>query len=174
MDIILNIYDLYKIGKHFKLNNTKQLFERGYITLAKGQNEVTVPKIRFKTDPYSFCPFLINDIDEDFNLKGFCSLHPYIKPLVCILAPISKEYSAYSDITNYSFTIPTNNCPGVDSKYKVTVKESIEPVTDEIEYEKLFFKCLDKIIEEGIINYSDKLYFFDLNKDFNTILDSLI
>lgn len=169
MDIFLNIYDLFKIGTHLKLDNTTELFSKNLVKLKVGQNGITIPVINFKKSPYKFCPFLINDVDHDFNLKGFCSLHPYIKPLVCILAPVSKVYSPVENITSYSFIKPTENCPGLQVDKNVSVKEAIEPVINEIKYEERFFSCLESIIHNKISDYQTELYHFDLEKDFDLI-----
>jgi Fe-S-cluster containining protein len=96
MDIFLNHYDLYKIAAHLGMKSTRELFERKLVELKEGQKGLLLPKLLFKTHPYRFCPFLVNDLDEDNVLKGYCSLHPFTKPLVCILAPTSREYNTES------------------------------------------------------------------------------
>ena len=91
MKVFLNRYDLYKIGKFYKLKHSEELFQKGFVEWADGQNNLSLPKIRFKTYPFSFCPFLMNDFSEEQGLRGLCTLHPYHKPLVCKLAPLARE-----------------------------------------------------------------------------------
>ncbi len=172
MDIKLNLYDLYKIGKYLGLESTSQLFNKKIVSLSKGQNGIDIPKMIFKTSPYTFCPFLINDMDEDMNLKGYCSLHPYKKPLVCILAPISKEYDTETLKENYSFTKPTENCPGTLSDDEFDINELLKPVASEIKYENRYFSILEYILANDIKNYQDKLYHFKLKDSFDEIIES--
>ena len=61
MEVFLNSYDLYKIGRFFNKHHTKELFDSNLLEWAPGQNGLTLPRIRFKKKPFPFCPFLIND-----------------------------------------------------------------------------------------------------------------
>lgn len=169
MDIFLNLFDLYKIGRHLKMKNSKELFSGSIIELVKGQNNMFIPKLKFKKTVYQFCPFIINDVDPDYNVKGFCSLHPYIKPLVCILAPVSKVFDPEIEKTEYRYTAPTLNCPGDKDKTRNNLKDTIEVVKKEIEYDNIFFTILDKIKEAEITDY-EKIYYFDLDQNFNSII----
>lgn len=170
MEIRLNLYDLYKMAKHLKLTNTKLLFTKGYLKLIKGQNNILIPQMIFKIKPYSFCPFLINDLDEEMELKGYCSLHPYIKPLVCILAPISKEYDIELNSNSYSFTKPTEHCPGTLEGDDLPVEDLLLPVKLEIDYENQFYNILNIILKDKIENYVDLLYYFDITDNFESTL----
>lgn len=172
MVIKLNLYDMYKMAKHLKYNNTKQLFTNGYLKLTKGQNGIEIPQIVFKKYPYPFCPFLINDLNEDMELKGFCSLHPYKKPLVCILAPTSKLYNSKTNCNEYSFTKPTENCPGELVGEDLSIDIHLQPIKDEILYENEFFTILDMILEKKIKGYTEYLYHFNTEQPFQEIINT--
>ena len=169
MDIKLNLYDLYKLSKHLKYSSTSELFSNKIVELKKGQNNVFIPTLIFKKDPYPFCPFLINDLQEDSTLKGFCSIHPFVKPLVCILAPYSKEYDSGSKIVNYSYIKPTMSCNG-----KLLLQDNIlEHIADEIEFEHEYFQILERITTNKKSNYNEKIYFFSVCTDFRDIISNL-
>lgn len=61
MQVFINSYYIYKMGRFLKMENSSELFERRLVILDKGQNDLLLPRIHFKTKPFSFCPFLIND-----------------------------------------------------------------------------------------------------------------
>lgn len=173
MDIKLNIYDLYKMAKHLHLKNTKELFLQGYVKFEKGQNELFIPTMVFKKSPYPFCPFLINDVDEEFNVRGFCSLHPYIKPLVCILSPYSKVYDCDTGEYSYSVVKPSDHCPGKFEKMQLTPEEYLEPVQQEIVWEHRYFDLLHHIKEKNTANYNQRLYYFNIDRPFEEILEDI-
>ncbi|MGL1894221.1 MAG: hypothetical protein OCD02_21505 [Spirochaetaceae bacterium] len=173
MKINLNLYDVYKLGKHMGFSSTKELFEKNILKLVLGQNSIKIPQMVFKIVPYKFCPFLINDVDEEMKLKGYCSLHPYKKPLVCILAPISKEFDVTTELDSYTYTKPTENCLGNFEDEEYPKQELLKPVEYEIEYEKEYFKILNNILTLNRSNYEYDLYYFDLNISFETQLTKL-
>jgi hypothetical protein len=140
------------------------------VEIKEGQNKVLLPKLRFKTSPYKFCPFLINDLDENNMLKSYCSLHPYAKPLVCILAPISREYDTATGKTRYFNTRLTEACPITFDIDDTEDQVFIAPVSEEIKYEEMFFRALDRIIKNGIADYSDELYYFPASRSYNDII----
>ncbi len=172
MIINLNIYDLFKMARHLSLKNTKELFDKGFVKLSIGQNGVYIPQIKFKTVPYKFCPFLINDLNEEMVLKGYCSLHPYKKPLVCILAPYSKEFDTKTKDVNYFYTKPTENCPGelLEGKTSNILPDSLHL---EIEYEGDFFNLLQLIRDKNLIDYCNKLYYFPTSDNFPELFDKI-
>ncbi|MBN2618430.1 MAG: YkgJ family cysteine cluster protein [Spirochaetales bacterium] len=173
MDIKLNLYDLYKIAKHLNLDSTKQLFEKKIVALRDSQNGIKQPFIVFKKSPYKFCPFLINDISENYDLKGYCSLHPYIKPLVCILAPISREYDATFNNSKYFITIPTESCPGEFKGSDVEIDDILKPINEEILYENSFYSYLSIFNEKTLKENKWDIYYFDTHKDFSTIIKEI-
>lgn len=73
------------------------------------------PRIRFRTKPLIQCPFLVNDVDARGRYRGLCSLHPQFKPLVCRLAPLTREVSDDGSVAReaWSFLAPVEGCPGV-------------------------------------------------------------
>lgn len=172
MEIRLNLYDMYKMAKFLNFKNTEQLFTKKYLKLVKGQNDLDIPQIIFKKVPYAFCPFLINDLNENMELKGFCSLHPYIKPLVCILAPTSKVYNSETNKNEYDFTKPTENCPGELKGDDHSIENILQPVEKEIKYENDFFNILNIILDKNIGNYTQPLYFFSTEQSFQLTIDN--
>lgn len=173
MNIKLNLFDLFKMAKHLNLNSTGELFEQRYLTLIPGQNGMIIPEIYFKKTPYEFCPFLINDLNENMELKGFCSLHPYIKPLVCILAPISRIYDSDKKTSQYSFTKPTENCPGTLTGCDLPISNLLNPIEKELCYENEYYDILNIIQKKHIKNYNQRLYYFDIDESFTKIITKL-
>lgn len=172
MRIFINIYDLYKIAKHLDFTNTKELFNKKYVVLTQGQNSLNLPMINFKTSPYKFCPFLENHLTEENELKGFCSLHPYIKPLVCILAPISKEIDLDCNKTNYYITMPTDYCSGTICYENKYIENTKLEHSKEISYENRYYNILNTIINKKIINY-ESIFHFDTEKSFEDIINDI-
>jgi hypothetical protein len=173
MDIKLNLYDLYKMAKELGFSSTEMLFTKGYVELVEGQNGLKLATMKFKIKPVMFCPFLINDVDDNFKLRGFCSLHPYKKPLVCILAPISREYDVDSKTSNYFTTHPTENCPGTYSKNDVELSTMLQPINNEIKYEEIYYDILDMILTHNITDYFAPLYHFNTSSTFPEIISSI-
>lgn len=144
MDIFINRRDLEKICTHLDLTSVKELFTKGLIELVRGQNGVKLPKIRFRKTPYPHCPFLINSLEECGTLKGYCSLHPYSKPLVCKLAPVSRIYDSEKELSTYFITKPTSTCKGEINDTPKYIQETIENNLDELRCEEEFYKELEK------------------------------
>jgi hypothetical protein len=142
MQVFLNPYDLYKIGRHLKLSHTKELFDRKLVEWASGQHNLTFPKIRFKRFPFPFCPFLINDFDETSGLRGLCSLHPDHKPLVCQLAPLTRELDLKKDSDTFGFIPPHPNCPGCGRGELLEEDQIREELKDELNWERLYYQNL--------------------------------
>ncbi len=152
------------------MTGTKELFDKKFVELKEGQNNVFLPKIHFKTYPYKFCPFLINDPDENNILKSYCSIHPQTKPLVCKLAPISREYDTETGRTQYFYTRLADSCLGNHDCDDIDVQEVISPFLKEIKYEEIFFQTLDWIIKSRITDYSDELYYFPVSCGYDDII----
>lgn len=173
MNIKLNLYDLYKMARHLNYNSTQELFLHGYVRFEKGQHDLFLPTMVFKKNPYPFCPFLINDMDDEMNLKGYCSLHPYIKPLVCILSPYSKVYDCDTGSYSYSVVKPSDHCPGKFNNMKLTPEEYLEPVLNEIEMENRYYDLLQHISNYNTSDYSRRLYYFNIDKPFDEIFKEI-
>ena len=114
--VLLNRFDLWKMGRFLNFSSTRQLFDKGYLELFRGEQNVFFPKIRFKTKPWKFCPFLINEMDDDGRLYGKCSMHQKHKPLICSLAPVARVVDFTEKTDEYYFVPPAPDCSGIDSK----------------------------------------------------------
>ena len=149
MEIFLNSHDLYKMARFLGKHHTRELFEAKLIEWAPGQNGLTLPKIRFKTSPFPFCPFLINDFQEDRGLRGLCSLHPEHKPLVCKLAPLTRELDLETGEDLFGFIPPHPECPGC-GKGEPLDEESIRAeLREELALEIQYYRLLSEAAEKG-------------------------
>ncbi len=175
MEININLYDIYKIGKYLNIKNSIEMFSRNLIKLVQVQNNCWTPQIIFKRIPFSFCPWLINDMGEDDILRGFCFLHPHSKPLICKMAPAGRIVDFEKNLITYKLTSPTENCPGMKSHRENILSDLKLQLEDELEYEYRFYRMLEQIKDKS---YSKnlilkKLYSFDLNQGFVKILTEL-
>ena len=161
MKVFLNPYDLYKMGRFLKLSHTEELFEKKLITWDLGQNGITLPRILFKTYPFSFCPFLINDFNENDGLRGRCSLHPDHKPLVCYLAPLTRELDLESGEDSFGFVPPHPDCPGCGKGERVDKETVKQERKDELEKEILYYRRLSRLSKESPEEIPS-LFLFDL------------
>ncbi len=170
MDIFLNHFDLYKMARHLGMKSTRELFDRRLVELKEGQKGLLIPKLLFKTHPCRFCPFLINDLDENNVLKSYCSLHPHRKPLVCILAPTSREFDTESGESRFFHTRLTDACSGTTGTGDADERADASPVLKEIRYEEIFFRTLDRILKKDITDYLEDLYYFPVSGDYDDIM----
>lgn len=170
MNIHINLYDLYKIIRRLELEGTKELFSSGLVVLVRGQNNAYIPRIKFRTKPFKFCPWLINDLGEDNVLRGYCSLHPHDKPLVCKMAPVGRiaDLSEMRDI--YVLTEPTEHCPGMAIRQENHLSDLKDELRVELEYEKRFFSLLEKMEQCPKENY-EKLYELSSDRSFTDQLE---
>ncbi|MCP4179695.1 MAG: hypothetical protein GY756_18200 [bacterium] len=175
MEININLYDLYKLSKHFNFDNTSELFNRDLVRLVQVQNNCWTPQIIFRQKPFTFCPWLINDMGEDDILRGFCSLHPHSKPLICKMAPAGRTVDFEKNLISYKLTSPTENCPGMKSHKENNLLDLTLKLKDELEYEYRFYRILEQIKDKSISKnlILKELYSFDLNLDFKKILSEL-
>jgi|GEM_PF-1596805 len=175
MDININVYDLYKIARFLKLKNSRELFDNGLIRLVQIQNRCWTPQIVFRTSPFKFCPWLINDLGDDDVLRGFCSLHPEHKPLICKMAPAGRVVDFDNNQISYMMTAPTENCPGMDSTFENRLSVLKTELKKELDFEYRFYQILDKLEDKDISQSLMQLeyYCFDVNLEFETILCSL-
>ena len=88
--VLLDLLDIYKMACYLNFTNTAQLFEENYVELFKNENEVWLPKIKFKSSPFMFCPFLLSEFISKNKFKSFCELHSGYKPLICSMSPIGR------------------------------------------------------------------------------------
>ncbi len=164
MRVFLNTYDLYKIGRFYKLNHTEELFQKGLVEWADGQNDLQLPKIRFKSYPFPFCPFLMNDFSEELGLRGLCSLHPDHKPLVCKLAPLAREVDLDTGRDSFSFIPPHPDCPGCGKGDPIDIENEKETLREELVYERELYRLLRE--REESPETIRELYLFSLDRDF--------
>jgi Fe-S-cluster containining protein len=141
--VLLNFYDIWKIAKFLKFNSAQELFHKGYLEFHYNEHNVYIPKIKFKTKPWKFCPFLVNSMEGDSRLKGSCSLHPLHKPLICSLAPLAREIDFSANKEQYFFIKPAPDCPGVCSKKTNYLKDIIQKYQLELELQKQFFREME-------------------------------
>lgn len=166
MEVFLNPYDLYKMGRFLKMNHSIELFEKKLIEWAPGQNNLILPKICFKTEPYPFCPFLINDYQENIGLRGLCSLHPEHKPLVCHLAPLTRQVDLETGEDSFGFIPPHPDCPGCSKGNEIREDLIRKELKTELFHEMAYYRILWNRTEGHTPNI-ENLFLFDLNKPFS-------
>jgi Fe-S-cluster containining protein len=178
----LNPYDLYKMTRFNGFNHTKQLFDNGLIHLVKSQNNAWIPQIKFKSiakKKHKFCPFLINELNDQNKLLGLCSLHREKKPLICSMAPVGRVIDFSNNSEKFVFVKPAPDCPGVEIKKENKLNDLKKLLSEELEYEKQFLMMLDLIVIKKFPKefFLKHLYFFSVEKNikdtFNKILQKL-
>ncbi len=181
----LNLYDLYKLTQFRNLENTRQLFEEKIVQLVKAQNNAWIPQIFFKSLKKTtskkqlpkhnliFCPFLINELDDQNNLKGLCSLHPDKKPLICAMAPVGRILDLKSKTEKFVFVKPAPDCPGVESEKENRLIDLQKSLSTELGYEKRFYKILDNLQDKDQTRsfYLENIYSFATTTPFEEILN---
>jgi len=165
MKVFVNSYDLFKIGRFLKMSHTEELFRKGLVVLDNGQNGLRLPRIQFKTRPFQFCPFLINDFQEETGLRGLCSLHPQHKPLVCRLAPLYRELDLEASTDEFKFILPHPACPGPGGDIVLDPDREREDLKEELEFEKRYYTLLSQSEEDPSF-----LWNFSLDRPFSEIL----
>lgn len=155
-----------------KLSSTGELFEKGLVKLVQVQNESWTPQIVFKSSPFKFCPWLINDLGDDDVLRGFCSLHPHHKPLICKMAPAGREVDFLSNDVSYMLTAPTENCPGMNIPFENKLSDLKTELKEELDYEIRFYKLLEVLQKMHLSKkvVLDEYYIFEVSGDFNDLL----
>lgn len=171
MKININLFDLYKLVGKLELQSSDQLFKRNLIRLVSVQNGVWTPQIVYKEFPFTFCPWLINDMGDDGFMRGFCSLHPFDKPLICKMAPVSRIVDFEKEKITYELTAPTDNCPGMDRSCENRLSDLKEELEQELDYEYRFYKILDRLIDRDLEkSFFEDFYSFDGSREFEEIL----
>lgn len=175
MQVELSLYDLYKMALFLKFNSTKELFSNGYVYLQQHPQGVWMPNLRFKTYPAKFCPFLINEADDQQYWRGLCSLHPHAKPLVCALSPVGRVLDFDASQDDYVFVKPTEDCPGLDSQKKNLLSDIKTAYRKELVYQERFFRILQGLKSAGHDRtfYLTNLYVFDVRQPFEAILSRI-
>lgn len=171
----LNLYDLYKLCIYLKLDHTGDLFKRGLVKPAIAENGSWIPRIQFRKKPLMFCPFLINDMDENFKLKCYCRLHPHLKPLACRMAPVGRVIDCNTGDIHYVCISPVEGCPGMKSMNLCKIEDLENKLHLELDYDYRFFMILDAIINTTVWTkkVTEKLYYFPVTGSFVTVLEKL-
>jgi len=175
MEININLYDLYKISRKLGYKSTEELFLRKFVKLIQVQNDCWTPQIIFRTHPFQFCPWLINHMGDDDILRGFCSLHPFDKPLICKMAPAGRVVDFDNNEISYMLTPPTENCPGMINKGKNKLSELKNDLHDELDLEYRFYNILENLEKKSLteIVMLNEFYIFDTDGEFEEILSEL-
>jgi Fe-S-cluster containining protein len=181
----LNLYDLYNMALYKGFKNTGQLFDAEIVHLVKAQNNVWTPQIKFKSikktsgqklfskQDLVFCPFLINELDDQNHLKGLCSLHPHKKPLICTMAPVGRILDLKEGKEDFVFVKPAPDCPGVESQKTNRLADLQNDLADELAYEKRFYKLLESLDKTASKSfYLKRIYSFPTILPFEQILKS--
>jgi len=172
MRVELGLYDLYKLALFLKFTSSKELIANGYVHLQQHPQGVWMPYLRFKTYPARFCPFLINEADDQQYWRGLCSLHPHAKPLVCALSPVGRVLDFDASQDDYVFVKPSEDCPGLDSRKKNLLSDVKAAYGEELDYQERFFRILQGLKGAGHDRtyYLTHLYVFDVRQPFEAIL----
>lgn len=110
----LNPADMERLARHLNLGNSDKLIELHIVSAEPGEHGVSRPRLSFSQTPVGpACRFLVNDLDENERLWGKCSLHGTdAKPLVCRLAPLSREIDLVDGVEVWAEVPPVIDCPG--------------------------------------------------------------
>lgn len=156
-------------------HTTEELFNRKLVKLVQLQNECWTPQIIFKKQPFQFCPWLINDMGDDDVLRGFCSLHPSDKPLICKMAPAGRVVDFDNNQIFYMLTPPTESCPGMKVKFENKLSDLKEELHDELELEYRYYNILENLEKKSIPEdlMLKEFYLFQTNRDFEEILSDM-
>lgn len=175
MDVFLNLYDLYKISRYFGLQNTKGLFDKGYVELKSAQHGMPMPKIRFRKTMLSFCPFLVNELSAKEELIGRCNLHPEHKPLICSRSPVGCEIDLANGKYAYQLVEPALECPGMEKPKKNRLSAMHRSYAKELKYEDRFYRILEHLKTNSIESSRIKkqLYYFTVDPPFENIINTL-
>ena len=165
MKVFVNSHDLYKMASFLKMSHSSELFKHHYIMLDRGQNALSLPRIRFKSRPFPFCPHLVNDFQEGKGLRGLCSLHLDHKPLICRLAPLSRNLNLKTGEEDFNFILPHPGCPGPSIPQILKVEDEKKTLAKELSYEKRYYQLLSDNEENPHF-----LWNFPLNRPFETLM----
>jgi len=173
--VFLNLYDLYKLSRYHNYGNSRMLFDAGLVILVKDQNQAYLPRIRFKQKPFQFCPYLQHTNTDPASIRTCCSLHLDFKPLICFLAPLGRKIDIDENSEEYLFVKPSVDCPGVNSTSENSLQQVIIDFRQELNYQYKFFKLLKNAKDNNFTRqqYLDKIYYFDLDHEFEIILQSI-
>ncbi len=149
----LNPADLKRLARHLDLGGLEALEERRIVVMEAGEHGIRRPRLLFPRGPAGkACRFLINDLDEDERLWGRCSLHfTEAKPLVCRLAPLSREIDLIDGSEEWIEIPPVTDCPGWKINPPPPDGRSISPpnlegpLRSDLDGEREYFRDLSKL-----------------------------
>lgn len=146
IDIRLNVEDLWRIARFLGVAETAELAVMGLIREEPIEGGGLWYCMRFKQGWLKCCPFLDNRLEDDARLLGLCRLHPDWKPLVCLLAPMGREWDEKSGESVWFFQEPIEGCPGVDDgKAVYDPKDEILRLRDRLDRETRYFAILAEL-----------------------------
>jgi len=140
----LNAQDLILLAKYCGLMNTRDLFIHGFVEARRDANGYWRPFIRFRVRPLRMCPFLLNDLEENGNLRGLCALHPNSKPLVCHLAPIGRTIDLANQQEKWGIHEPSPGCPGMKLGNTRSLKDGLIHLKTRLDSEIAFFSSIEQ------------------------------
>ncbi len=156
----LNKEDLILMAQFKGFDRTSELFTQGLVEAIREESGWR-PRIRFRTKPARFCPFLQNNITEEGTLQGLCSLHPLFKPLVCHLSPLGRSLDLQENTQEWKVIAPVEGCPGMGKGAARKVNQDLEKFQTRLANEKEFFQFLQNnspqytLISEAILGLFD-------------------
>jgi len=173
--VLLNLYDLYKMARFEKMQSTRGLFDNGRVMLVSDPHGVWRPKIAFKKKPFMFCPYLLNQMEDDGSLKGLCTLHPQHKPLVCATAPVGRGVDLESNSEEFIYAWPAPDCPGVHKTKENLLSDLKKKYGEQMRWEDRYFRLLQMLAGKGWSRdtFLEQLYVFDVRAPFTTILKNI-
>ena len=148
----LNPIDLKRLARHLNLSDSDELIDRRIIVVEAAEYGIRRPRLRFPPTPVgAACRFLINDLDENGRLRGKCVLHgTQAKPLICRLAPLSRELDLNDGSEEWIEIPPVIGCPGWDSDPPPPEGRAVSPpeletqVRTDLDGETEYFRLLSK------------------------------
>lgn len=150
IDIRLNLEDLWRIARFLGLTETGELTVKGLIREEALEGGGLRYCMRFKQGWFKCCPFLENRLEDNGSLLGLCCLHREWKPLVCLLAPMGREWDGKSRESVWFFQEPIEGCPGVTSGDAIyDPKDEILHLKDRLDRELRYFGILSEMQRMG-------------------------
>jgi len=147
----LNPADMERLVVPLGLGGPEELEERRIIVIEAGEHGILRPRLFFPRGPAGrACRFLVNDLDEEGRLWGRCSLHfTEAKPLVCRLAPLSREIDLDEGSEKWMEVPPVIGCPGWGDtppppEGRALPPPEMEPgIREDLDGESVYFRKLD-------------------------------
>lgn len=175
-EVLLNLSDLYNMAQFLSYPSTAQLFANQWVELVQdAEHTVWRPRIKFKTRPFKFCPFLMNETDDSGQLKGLCQLHPEFKPLICFMAPVGCVYDAENHSTQFILVPPTEDCPGMEQPEFNHLNDYLRDFEKDLHYQELFFEALEQLKKHNLSpdEFRKYVYEFPVKERFDMVFSKI-